>query len=273
MATASEVAQKALHRILVEADEATLQDTEYADFYEVMNDFMADLEAKNINLGYTTVTAGTDTVTVPAGAIRGIITNCAIEAAPDYGGYVSQPLIESAKQGMRTLRKLGRTTIGVKYPVTLPKGAGNDDNASTYRDYHFYSLQDSALLSLSGNTEATDIVTQDVKVLVAGDWRVEAGKGFMGDINGQIQNVSGGELDMEAKVSLSATGNSTYTFTLLRNGAHAETTASSALTATPATVEFTKLVTMYPGDWLELWVEDDLATVDVTVVDCQFRLS
>lgn len=271
MATASEVAQRALHRILVEADEATLQATEYTDFYTAMNDYMADLEAKNINLGYTPVTAGTDTVTVPAGALRGIITNVAIEVAPEYGGHVSPALQQAAMESMKTLRKLGQTKIQVSYPTNLPIGSGNDD--SNFYNFPLYTIQDSALLSLSGNTEATAIAVTDTPVLVAGNWRVEAAKGFRGDIDGRVQNISGQEIDVDVTISLSATGSSTYTFTLYRNGAHAEQTASSALTATPATVTMSKLITLNPGDWLDLWVEDDLATVDVTVIDCQFRLS
>lgn len=271
MATASEVAQKALHRILVEADEATLQTTEYADFYEAMNDWMADLESRNINLGYTPVTSGTDTVTVPAGAIRGIVANMAVEVAPDYGGHVSGPLMQQASEGMKTLRKIGTTRVQVKLPSTLPLGSGNDGD-STY-SYEYYSYQDSALLSLNGNTTATDIISTDVSALVAGQWAVEAAKGFRGDIEGRVQNASGSEVDVDVNITLSATGNSTYTFTLLRNGAHIETTASAALTATAASVTLAKLVTLNPGDWLELWVEDDLATADVTVIDAQFRLS
>jgi len=273
MATAAEVAQQALKRILVEADETPLEATEYADFYDIMNNFMADLEAKNVNLGYTAVTAGTDEVTVPAGALRGLIANCAIEASTDYGGYVTPALQRMAREGMRTLHKLGRTRIAAKYPGNLPKGAGNSQESSSYWSEKFYSIQDSALLSLNGNTEATDIVTQDVKVIVAGDWRVEAGKGFMGDSRGRIQNVSGDTLDIEVNISLAATGSGTYTFTLLRNGYDAEQTVSGALTATAATLSMSKLVELAPGDFLELWVEDDTGTTDVTVVDCQFRLS
>jgi hypothetical protein len=272
MATAIEVAEAGLKRILVQAADAPLEPDEYQDFYSGMNHYMAALEADGIRLGYTPITDAADAVTVPAGAIRGLIANVAIEVSPDYGGSVSRELISQAAQGLKTMRRLGQNIIQVKYPTNLPLGSGSDEG-STYRTVAFYTLQDSALLSLAGNTAATIISTIDVMARVAGEWAVEASKGFRGDISGAIQNQGNDTLDMDVKLTFTATGNSTYTFTLLKNGASVQASVASALTSTPADLSIKKLVELAPGDYIELWVENDVDTENVTVTDAQFRLS
>jgi hypothetical protein len=235
-----------------------------------MNDYMAALYADGIRLGYTDVDNLADEMTVPAGAIRGIIANMAIEVSPDYGGSVSPALVQQAREGKATLRKLGQVIIKTSYPETLPLGSGSEDY--TLRTTQFYGMQVMALLSLAGNTRATAIAISDTPVKVSGFWSVEAAKGMRGDIDGAVQNVTDSNVDMDVKITLSATGNSTYTFRLMKNGI-SQASTSSALTSTPSSVTVSKLVTVAPGDFMQLWVEDDLATESVTVASCQFEVS
>ena len=270
MATAGEVAEKALKRILVQAADAPLEPDEYQDFLATMNDYMEALYDDGIRLGYTNVDNLADEVTVPAGAIRGIIANVAIEVSPDYGGSVSSELVMQAREGMKTMRKLGQTTIKTSYPSTLPQGSGNDDYAQ--RTTQFYTMQSLARLSLAGNTRATAFAVTDTAYPVAGFWRVEATKSFRGDIDGAVQNVTAVDVDADVKITLSATGNSTYTFRLMLNGI-SQHAVSAALTSTPADVTVSKLVTVAPGDILQLWVEDDLATASATVASAQFEVN
>ena len=272
MATAIEVAEAGLKRILVQAADAPLEPDEYADFNTGMNHYMAALEADGIRLGYTPVTDGADTVTVPAGAIRGVIANVAIEVSPDYGGSVSQELISQAVQGLKTMRRLGQNIVQVKYPGTLPVGSGNESDTARLTS-SYYVIQDSALLSLAGNTDVTTISTIDIMARVAGEWAVEAAKGFRGDISGTVQNQGVDTLDMDIKLAFTATGDSTYTFTLLKNSASVQASVASALTSTPTDLSINKMVELSPGDYLELWVENDVDTANVTVTDAQFRLS
>lgn len=269
MATAGEIAQAALKRILVQAGDAPLEADEYQDFFEAMNQYMDSLEALNIKLGYTHVDQTSDPMTVPAGAIRGIIANMAIEVSADYNATISPGLANQAKRGMQAMRRLGRVTVESKFPTNLPMGSGTERE----RDFRFYTLQDLALLSLNGNTRATTIGTTDVAVPVVGFWNVEVSKGLVGDIDGLIQNAGRSEVDLDVNISLKATGNSTYTFTLFKNGAEVITSVASALTSTPTDLTLAKLVTFNVGDFLQIWVEDDLATEDVTVTNAQFRVS
>ena len=83
MATVAQVAKASLQRILVQASEAPLEPDEYQDYIFALNNYMAQLDAQGVMLGYTVVDSLGDEVTVPTGALRGIIANMAIEVAPD----------------------------------------------------------------------------------------------------------------------------------------------------------------------------------------------
>ena len=111
MATVAQVAKAALQRILVQASEAPLEADEYQDFIFAMNNYMAMLDASGISLGYTVVSDLADEVTIPAGALRGLIANMAIEVSPDYGGVVSDGLIKAAREGVKTMQA-HRSTYG-----------------------------------------------------------------------------------------------------------------------------------------------------------------
>lgn len=125
MATAAQVIKAALQRILVQASEAELQPEEYSDAIFAMNNLVEGYEADGLVLGWTTVTSLSDTLTIDDGAVRGLISNLAIELAPDYGGEVDAALVKQAADGMRTIEKIGVTITAATNPSTLPKGSGN----------------------------------------------------------------------------------------------------------------------------------------------------
>lgn len=128
MATVAQVANAALKRILVQASEAPLEADEYQDFIFALNNYMLALDAEGITLGFTEVEDLGDEVTVPTGALRGIIANMAIEVAPDYNGIVSPALATAAAQGLQVMRLIGQTISPSSYPSTLPIGSGNEDS-------------------------------------------------------------------------------------------------------------------------------------------------
>lgn len=128
MATVAQVAKASLQRILVQASEADLEPSEYQDFIFALNNYMLALDADGITLGYTVVSDLGDTVTVPTGALRGIIANMAIEVAPDYNGQITDGLRVAADAGLKTMRMLGQRIVSTEYPGTLPRGSGNQRN-------------------------------------------------------------------------------------------------------------------------------------------------
>lgn len=146
MATVAQVAKAALQRILVQASEAPLEADEYQDFIFAMNNYMAQLDASGISLGYTEVSDLADEVTIPAGALRGLIANLAIEVSPDYGGVVSDGLVIAARQGMQTMRLVGQRVRSTMNPSTLPVGSGNESSSYGFPG-HFYEASEAEILA------------------------------------------------------------------------------------------------------------------------------
>jgi hypothetical protein len=113
-----------------------------------MNNYMNELDAQGVSLGYTTVSALGDEITIPTGALRGLIANMAIEVAPDYNGVISQGLVKAARDGFNTMRLLGQTMGESKMPCTLPVGSGNEDNTYGLAGY-FYPDSEADILAES----------------------------------------------------------------------------------------------------------------------------
>lgn len=147
MATVAQVAKASLQRILVQASEADLEPDEYQDFIFAMNNYMLSLDAGGIALGYTEVNSLGDTLTVPTGALRGIIANMAIEVSPDYGGQISAGLIAAAAEGLKVMRRLGVTIAATQYPSTLPVGSGNESGRIRGAGDHFYPDLEATILA------------------------------------------------------------------------------------------------------------------------------
>ena len=128
MATVSPVATASLQRILVQASEAALEPSEYQDFIFAMNNYMLSLDADGVTLGYTEVANLGDEVTIPTGALRGLIANMAIEVSPDYNGTISPGLIAAATEGLKVMRKIGQRIPTSFMPSTLSVGSGNESD-------------------------------------------------------------------------------------------------------------------------------------------------
>jgi hypothetical protein len=151
MATVAQVAKASLQRILVQASEAPLEADEYADFIFAMNNYMGELDAQGIQLGYTIVSSLGDEVTIPTGALRGLIANLAIEVAPDYNGIISQGLVKAARDGFNTMRLLGQTLGESKMPPTLPIGSGNEDTLFGVSGHFFPDSEAEILAETTGS--------------------------------------------------------------------------------------------------------------------------
>ena len=89
---------------------------------------MAKWAAKGLNLGYTIVDSLDDEITVPDGALSGIIANLAIALFPEYasiGAEISVTLAAEATDGMEAIENLTIFIGATEFPSTLPKGSGN----------------------------------------------------------------------------------------------------------------------------------------------------
>tara|TARA_R110002050_G_scaffold50963_1_gene117592 strand:+ start:1209 stop:1697 length:489 start_codon:yes stop_codon:yes gene_type:complete len=150
MATVAQVAKSSLQRILVQASEAELEPDEYQDFIFAMNNFMLSLDADGVTLGYTEVANLGDEVTIPTGALRGLIANMAIEVAPDYNGTISQGLIVAATEGMKVMRKIGQRIPTSFMPSTLSVGSGNESDDEGLTSNFYPSRQAEILAETTG---------------------------------------------------------------------------------------------------------------------------
>lgn len=147
MATVAQVAKASLQRILVQASEADLEPDEYQDYIFALNNYMLALDAEGISLGFTLVSNLGDEITVPTGALRGIIANMAIEVAPDYNGSISPGLIAAATSGMNAMRRLGQRIQTTRLPSTLPVGSGNEGGRVGRYQQHFYPDLEAEILA------------------------------------------------------------------------------------------------------------------------------
>ena len=161
MATAAQVIKAALQRILVQASEADLEPDEYQDAIFALNNYMTALDAEGVILGYTEVSTLADTITVPTGALRGIIANLAIEVSPDYNGQITSGLVAAASAGLKTMRRLGQSVTASVYPCTMPIGSGNEDSTSGGLQSHFFQNLEATILAETTGSISLESDTND----------------------------------------------------------------------------------------------------------------
>lgn len=142
METADSVIKSALEEIIVQASEAPIQPPQAQAAIKYMNRMMSAFAVSGINLGYTTVTSLGDDITIPDGAVEGLVLNLAIRLAPQYDRPVGPALVDNAKGGKKAMLKLAVNIGPTQYPSTLPRGSGNEDR--TFDD-HFYPEPDDAI--------------------------------------------------------------------------------------------------------------------------------
>ena len=160
MTTTGQVLKAALQEILVQGSEAPLEADEYQDAIFALNNYMTALDANGVHLGYTVVDSLADEITVPAGAIQGIISNLAILLATQFNSTVSPSLSAKAQMGLNAMRKLGITIAPMSYPGTLPIGSGNEGYWGGYcRGGHFYPDPVDTALTETGNNIALETNT------------------------------------------------------------------------------------------------------------------
>ena len=150
MATAAQVTKAILQSILVRGVESPLEADEIQDAIFGLNNYMTMLDADGIHLGYTIVSDLGDEITIPNGALQGVIANAAIFMAPQFTNtQISPALALMAKTGLSAMRKLGVTVGPMLLPDTLPIGSGNEWDWG--QDNHFYDGVSDDILTETGN--------------------------------------------------------------------------------------------------------------------------
>jgi len=157
METAEAVVKDILQEILVQASEQPVKAVDFQFVVRYMNRYMNRL-AVTVPLGYTEVSSPTDLITIPDGAVEGLIFNVAMRVAPSYDVTVTPSMYENAKEGLEAMRKLARNTAATKHTSTLPIGSGNQ---SCGDDQRFYAGEDTTVLTeTNGNILLEDITNE-----------------------------------------------------------------------------------------------------------------
>lgn len=161
MATAAQVIKAAFQKIIAQASEADLEEDEYSDAMFSLNNFMLALDAQGVTLGFTEVTSLGDDVTVPVGALRGVIYNLALELAPEYEAQLSPVAAAIAADGMKAMRDLGVSTPTSSMPCTLPRGSGNEGSFGSDWGSPFYPEGEEQILRETTGAIAVETGTGD----------------------------------------------------------------------------------------------------------------
>lgn len=157
MTTAAQLITAILQEDVIQASEAPLEADETQDALFALNNYMFELAADGINLGFTEVTDLGDEITVNRGAINGVVKNVALQIAQQYGAPVTQTLLAQAANGLRVMTKLSVTLPSSPYPDTLPIGSGNECGTT---NTHFYGDTDDTLDTEQGLTIAPEVNTE-----------------------------------------------------------------------------------------------------------------
>lgn len=146
METANSIVRDALSEILVQPAEQPVQSVDFQTGVRYLNRMMASWDAQGLSLGYTVVNNAADAITVPDGAISGIVYNLALKLAPQYDIPINPELRANALDGLDAIRNLSVTTQPTSYPCTLPIGSGNEWDGS-YVDFHHYPCPEEEMLT------------------------------------------------------------------------------------------------------------------------------
>lgn len=150
MAKVGEIVIDALEDLVVQSDEAPIEQSEARAAIRVLNDLMLAWAAQGLSMGYTVVADMADILTVPDGAIRGIKANLALELAPKYDVAITPAMTYRAKEGLKAIRELCIEIAPLEYPSTLPVGSGNDWGTD------FYPESDETALTETGGSIALE---------------------------------------------------------------------------------------------------------------------
>lgn len=135
METAQSVISDILQELLIQGAEQATRSVDFQTALRYMNRFMAEEDAMGTKLGWTTVSNAADAITIPAGAINGLIYNVAMQLATSYDTNVNPLLFDKAKKGLNVMRVLGNPPPKSSYPSTMPIGSGNNEFSNTYNFY------------------------------------------------------------------------------------------------------------------------------------------
>ncbi len=153
---AGDVINDILLDVVVLGADADMDPSETASTMRYINRYMNMLAAKGINLGFTTISSVTDTITISDGAILGLIKNVAMLIAPQYGAIITPDYRLEAKDALDAMRNIGTAITPSQMPCTVPVGSGNDGG---WADSKYYACPADEILTETDRTILLEVDT------------------------------------------------------------------------------------------------------------------
>jgi len=136
--TAESVINDALLVLIAQEGEQGIDSFEFQRAVRVLNRMMTEFDANGIKLGYTVVSLPNDVITIPSGAVSGLVYNLAVRLAPALDAIVTPALNQSAVKGYKTMQHLGLSAGKMNFPMNLPVGSGNEYTSGSLGDFYFF---------------------------------------------------------------------------------------------------------------------------------------
>ena len=144
METAQEVINDSLQEMLVQASEQPIEAVDFQTARRYLNRMMSMTPYNN--LGFTAITNPSDLMTVPDGALMGIVKNLTVFLLSTFDMPATAELIATAKDGLQEIRRIAVSVKPTAFPCTLPIGSGNEQE-NTFNNQHFYPCPDDEILA------------------------------------------------------------------------------------------------------------------------------
>jgi hypothetical protein len=266
--TAGQIIRDAMKKIGCYSAGDTLDPDESALSIRTMNRMFAAWESQDIKLGHTPIANIEDTMTIPAGAIEGVIHNLAVKLAPDLlEKDAPQSVIGLAISGKRTIGIIGTDPISLDFPSTLPMGSGNRNFGwGDYRD-SFYS-DATPRLFLTSTGETVTIVTKNVPVAIGSNAKEEWANWF--DVASGVATVTKGQLKTRFRAEIYcevAVGVDYLTFYIAKNGVIDGSSAIKfkSTAGVSKKIELTLNATGFLDDNFQPYAENNDTTANITI--------
>ncbi len=145
--TAGDIIKDALGEITVLGAEAPIESVDAQAGIRYLNRMMAAFDADGIALGFTEVTGLASIITIPAGAIAGVVAQLGVILWDQFsdGQPVPSTLLARAISGKNTMRNIAVSFGQTEYPSTLPVGSGNEGDPTL--GHRFYPDLESTILA------------------------------------------------------------------------------------------------------------------------------
>lgn len=123
--TAGEIITAAYRKLRIRTSESELTSTEISDAIFELNNMMRQYETDGFYIGWTPVSATTDTITTPDWSYRFIYLGLAVLLSSEFGVQLSPVAIADFESARKAVLNMVVHAPVTSSPADMPMGAGN----------------------------------------------------------------------------------------------------------------------------------------------------